>query len=137
MHYHFGYPFNPQRGTQKVEDTNFQDPSKWTTTPANSWTVSNSKATCNAKGAIYCDGYTKNGVSYDIEIHIDAGAVFNGRGLILRASYQQEVEFHTAGVHRMTMVATSPNTYIIMESEDDAGTLSFTGSVSFLSVIGE
>ena len=117
-----------------LEDPGFDDPSKWDETPANTWTVANSKATCNAAGACYTPGFTQLDHTYDISIIIDPGAVFVGRGLVLRASYDQEVEFTTAGVHTMTMVADGSNTYIILDSVDESGTPSFSGSVSNLSV---
>jgi len=122
--------------SEVIEDTGFDDPSKWTTTPAASWTVASSVATCNTTGAIYCEGFTREAFTYDIEITIDAGAVFTGRGLVLRASYAQELEIKTEGTHNFTMAAEGTNAYIIMEAVDEAGTPSLVGNVSHLSVIG-
>jgi hypothetical protein len=121
--------------TQLVQDPDFNDPSKWTVTPGNTWTVSGGKATCNTIGAVYCEGYTKINKVYDIKITIDPGAVFTGVGLTLRASYDQEVHITTEGTHEMTMTAEGSNTYIILDSLDQAGTPAFVGSVSYLSVL--
>jgi hypothetical protein len=117
-----------------LDDPGFDDPSKWDETPANSWIVGNSKATCSAAGACYSAGFTEKDKTYDITVVIDPGAIINGRGLILRASYDQEVELKSVGTHMMTMTANNSNTYIILESVDDSGTLSFVGDVSYLSV---
>jgi len=122
-------------GTQIIEDPNFDDPSKWSVTPGNTWTVSGSKATCNTIGAVYCNGYSKKDKTYDIKITIDPGAVFTGVGLTVRASYDQEAHFTSSGTHTVTMTASGSNTYIILDSLDQAGTPAFVGSVSFLSVI--
>jgi hypothetical protein len=123
-------------GKQIIPDTNFDDDSKWTKTPTDSWIIANNKATCVKHGAVYCDGLTVLGKSYDITITIDEGAVFRGVGLALRASYSQELYFTKAGTYRYQMTAESSNTFVIIDSVDYDGTdATFEGNVSYLSII--